>query len=341
MDRTNNVCAFLLPVRCSTLMHHPLFSLLSDAVKARTAQQHALADLASLQGLSEGSRSKYISADAQASMVQAIEIAKAKVEEEKKRQATIVEKLFASDFWPVRVKRQAAQSDESSLELDDKIEDMKTQVVGLADDLMKSDRVLREVVEWIGSRAVPTSIVENVAPVEVERGIKRRRLDSDTLMDQSSAYEETSASSSATLLPTPAPELLPTPAAPIEPQIVEDDPDDASTVMRRIMTLSSRLKNLEESFLNAQDESDNRIKEYVDAEIEEVKHKFANKKGEHYTKKMRELKEEIESCGKDINELSNELADQIRRNVERNNEVAQLVEEVKTRRSNILKVGRL
>ncbi|KLO12585.1 hypothetical protein SCHPADRAFT_407082 [Schizopora paradoxa] len=313
-------------------------TLLSDAVKARTAQQHALADLASLQRLSDSTRSNFVSPEVQKSMAEAVEMAKAKVEEEKNRQAAVVEKLFASDFWPVRVKREGERAEENPLELDDKIDEMKMQVMALAEDVLKNERVLQEVVQWIGSRAIPTTVVDIVDPLESERGIKRRRLDGDAYMDQSSTYELPSTSSSVTLVPTPAPELPPTPVTSIEPKTEEDDRDDVSTGMRRIMTLSSRLKKLEEAVLIAQDESDNRIKEYVDAEIEEVKVKFANKKGEHYTKKMLALKEEIESCGKDINELSEELAEQIKGNVARNSEVAQLLDEVKERRSNILQL---
>lgn len=308
-------------------------------MKARTAQHNALADLASLQKLSEGARSNYISAEAQKAMAQALDMAKAKVEEEKKRQAAIVEKLFASDFWPVRVKREGGQGDENSLlELDSKIDEMKGQVMALADDVLKNDRVLREVVEWIGSRVIPNTVVDIVDPMETDRGLKRRRLDSDAFVDQSSKYELTSTSSSMTLVPTPAPELPPTPTTASGLKTEEDDKDDVSTVMRRIVTVSNRLRHLEEAVHSAADESDNRIKEYVDAEMEEVKMKFANKKGEHYTKRMLELKEDIDSCGKDIKDLSDELADQIQGNVKRNLEVAQLREEVHERRATILQV---
>jgi len=312
--------------------------LLSEAVSARTAQQHALTDLATLQKLAEGARSKFISTDAQKSMTQAIEMAKTRVEEEKKRQATVVEKMFSSDFWPIRVKREGGQGDENSLlELDNKIEEMKVQIMALAEDALKNDRVLREVVDWIGSRVIPTTIVDVVDPMEAERGLKRRRLDNGANVNQPSAYKTASVSSSATLVPTTAPEQLPTPVTANGFKTGADDAE-VSTVMQRIVTISNRLKILEQSVATADEESVGRIQEYVDVEIEEFKKKFANKKGDHYTKRMAELKEEVESCGKDIKELAEELVNVIEDSVARNGEVSKLREEVQERSTTILQL---
>ena len=58
--------------------------------------------------------------DTQKAMAHAVETAKIKVEEEKKRHNGIVEKLFASDFWPIRVKREGVQVDEDAL-LDEEV----------------------------------------------------------------------------------------------------------------------------------------------------------------------------------------------------------------------------